>query len=117
MTFLVPLLTAFRLIATALAVSAILIVPMADAQHFEAEPALSIEVDTASCELSEHLPYEQEQEQEHHSHHCGSCHIHILRTDPSPSLGVSAQDNAVHPLFSQDVISLAPRSLYRPPRA
>ena len=33
--FLVPLLTAFRLIATALAVSAILIVPMADAQHFE----------------------------------------------------------------------------------
>lgn len=111
----VPILFAIRLAAAALVACAFLTVPMADAQHVDYEPAVACGVDQSLAHDGE--GESDHDDHEHHAHNCGSCHIHILRRDIGPHPFAPTSANAIRPPLAENLTSLPPGNLYRPPRA
>lgn len=108
-------LSPFRLVAAALIACAFLIAPMAEAEHVQIETA-------TACDL-EHVDDAHGDgdtdhgEHDHHAHNCGPCLIHLLRRDTNSEYIFHADIQSIRPPMSEDLVSLPPGSLYRPPRA
>ncbi len=103
-------LSPFRLVAAALIACAFLIAPMAEAEH--------VQIETATACDTEHGDGDTDHgEHDHHAHNCGPCLIHLLRRDSNSECIFQAGIQSIRPLLSEDLVSLPPGSLYRPPRA
>lgn len=108
-----PFLSALRLVAAILVACTLLIAPAVEAQHVDAAPTAACDVGHDASETGG----EDTGDHDHHAHKCGSCHIHLLRKETSADhLFVSAAQS-LRPPLSQNLSSLPPGSLYRPPRA
>jgi len=107
--------TALRCCLAVLVAFGFMLPPMADAQHLETEPAVFCEIDHDSSDVGERdLDHS---EREHHAHNCGPCHIHLLRRDMTSDFSAASGPATIRPPLSEDMVSLPPGSLYRPPRA
>lgn len=106
-----------RLLGVLLAVVSLLVGPAASEKIEIEQPAIET---CASDQPIDHASISAPEDHEHHDHHqhgCGSCHIHVLRTQPMsfaerfvPSITV-AIERAEAPLLA------VPSGLFRPPRA
>lgn len=106
-----------RLLGVVLAVFSLLVSPAAG-EKIELEQTVTeaCAVDASDDHQTLSAPQDHENHQ-HHKHGCGSCHIHVLRTQPMsfterlvPAMTV-AIEHAETPLLA------APSGLFRPPRA
>ncbi|MEE2879346.1 MAG: DUF2946 family protein [Pseudomonadota bacterium] len=110
-------LSLLRLVGVVLAVFSLLVSPAAG-EKIEIEQT-TIEACAGDAEDGHQTlsaPQDHDDHQ-HHEHGCGSCHVHVLRTQPMsfterlvPSMTVAIQ-RAETPLLA------APSGLFRPPRA
>ena len=110
-----PLLSAFRFFAAALAACAFVIAPVAEAQHLDFDPAAACEAAQADSDADRDAP--DHGDHDHHAHNCGTCHLHVLRRDVSATAFMEDGERSVRPPLTEDMVSLPPGSLYRPPRA
>ena len=109
------LFSAVRLLVAALVVSAVLFAPMAEALHAETTPAAVCKIDHHPETTSE--PEKDDSDREHHGHHCSSCHNHLVRLDLIPEHIAHSDEQSQRLPSTQNLNSLSPDPLYRPPRA
>lgn len=104
-----------RLVAAALIACAFLIAPMAEAEHVQIETATACDMERVEGAYVDDDTDHGEHDQ--HAHNCGPCLIHLLRRDKNSECIFQAGTQSIRPLLSEDLVSLPPGSLYRPPRA
>ena len=106
---------AIRLFTAIIIACAFLYAPMAEAEHAETTVEITCDLDHDSEQSDGNQP--DHSDHEHHAHHSGPCLQYILRQDLSHDDFISVTGQTRVLAISQNLASLPPGSLYRPPRA
>lgn len=111
------MLALLRLFAVCVAAASLLATPVAGEAIELEQPVTALCQEGAAAHVAVSPDGPEHEDHEHHKHGCGSCHIHVLRSQVvSLAAQVSPSLKRSLPVMEEPLLA-EPTDLFRPPRA